>query len=240
MLPAYTLLPKDRQSLASSAPLVGALHRALLLNSSGMINDHPDQDSERTIPMARSVKLLLTENVDNLGIVGDVVNVRIGYARNYLLPFGFATTPSDELIASLAEKRAVAEKDVATRRAAREEMIGKLNGQELTLTRACNDQGQLYGSVTQQDIASALKEVGFVVSPREVRLPTTIKRIDTFDIHIKVDSDLEADIKLWVVADRELDLDEGDEMEFDNEGELIVKDKKPAAPAAPAEPAAAE
>ena len=181
--------------------------------------------------MARSVKLLLTENVDNLGIVGDVVNVRLGYARNYLLPFNYATTPSDELIASLAEKRAEAEKQVAARRAQREEMIGKLSGQELTLTRACNDQGQLYGSVTQQDISNALKEVGFTVAPREVRLPTTIKRIDTFDIHIKVDSDLEADIKLWVVADRELDLEESEEMEFDNEGELIVKEKKAKKPA---------
>ena len=187
--------------------------------------------------MARSVKLLLTENVDNLGIVGDVVNVRIGYARNYLLPFGYATEPSDELISQLAEKRAQAEKELAERRAQREEMIGKLNGQELTLVRACNDQGQLYGSVTQQDIASALKELGFAVAPREVRLPTTIKRIDTFEIHIKVDSDLEADIKLWVVPDRELDMDDEDEMEFDNEGELIVKEKK--TQEAPAEEAAA-
>ena len=178
--------------------------------------------------MARNVKLLLTENVDSLGIVGDIVNVRVGYARNYLLPFGYATTPSDELVAQLAEKRAQAEKQLAERRAQREEMIGKLNGQELTLIRACNDQGQLYGSVTQQDISSALKELGFNVAPREVRLSTTIKRVDTFDIHIKVDSDLEADIKLWVVADRELDTEDNDEMEFDNEGELIIKDKKPA------------
>lgn len=189
--------------------------------------------------MARNVKLLLTENVDNLGIVGDIVNVRIGYARNYLLPFGYATTPSDELVAQLAEKRAQAEKELAARRAQREEMISKLNGQELTLIRACNDQGQLYGSVTQQDISSALRELGFAVSPREVRLPTTIKRIDTFDIHIKVDSDLEADIKLWVVADRELELDDQDEMEFDNEGELIIKDKKKREQAPAAEETAA-
>jgi large subunit ribosomal protein L9 len=190
--------------------------------------------------MAQSVKLLLTENVDNLGIVGDVVNVKVGFARNYLLPFGYATTPSDELIANLADKRAQAEKDVAARRAMREDMIGKLHGQELTIIRACNDQGQLYGSVTQQDIASALKEVGFAVAPREVRLPGTIKRVDSFDVHVKVESDLEADIKLWVVADRELDGDESEEMEFDNEGELIVKEpkkesKKPEAEATPAE-----
>lgn len=192
--------------------------------------------------MAKSVKLLLTENVDSLGIVGDVVNVKVGYARNYLLPFGYATTPSEELIASLAERRAQAEKDVAARRKERQEMINKLDGQELTMDRACNDQGHLYGSVTQQDISSALKEVGFAVSPREVRLPVAIKRVDSFDILVKVDSDLEAHVKLWVVADRHIEDDGEEEMEFDNEGELIIKEKKPAAaePEAEAQPADAE
>lgn len=188
--------------------------------------------------MAKNVKLLLTENVDSLGIVGDVVNVKVGYARNYLLPFGYATTPSDELIASLSERRAQAEKDVAAIRTEREQMISKLDGQELTMARACNDQGHLYGSVTQQDLSSALKEVGFEVAPREVRLPGAIKRVDSFDILVKVASDLEAHVKLWVVADRHLDEEGDEEMEFDNEGELIVKDKKPAA-VAPAEAEAA-
>ncbi|MFK7884145.1 MAG: 50S ribosomal protein L9 [Phycisphaerales bacterium] len=185
---------------------------------------------------ASYVKLLLTENVDNLGIVGDVVRVRTGYARNFLLPFGLATTPSEELMKDLAEKRAKAEKEVSALRKSREEMISKLDGQELTMIRACNDQGQLYGSVTQQDIAAALNEVGFAIKPREVRLPGTIKRVDTFDIHVKVASDLGADVKLWVVADRELDMGDDDEMEFDNEGELIEKKKAPAP--APAEASA--
>lgn len=192
--------------------------------------------------MAKSVKLLLTENVDSLGIVGDVVKVKMGFARNYLLPFGYATTPSDDLIASLAERRAQAEKDVSARRKEREEMISKLDGQELTMDRACNDQGHLYGSVTQQDISSALKEVGFAVSPREVRLPGAIKRVDSYDILVKVESDLEAHVKLWVVADRHIE-NESEEMEFDNEGELIIKEKKPAAAAKPeaeAEAASAE
>ena len=193
--------------------------------------------------MAKSIKLLLTENVDSLGIVGDVVNVKVGYARNYLLPFNYATTPSDELIASLAERRAQAEKDVAAHRSERETMINKLDGQELTMDRACNDQGHLYGSVTQQDISIALKEVGFAVAPREVRLPVAIKRVDSFDILVKVDTDLEAHVKLWVVADRHIENDGEEEMEFDNEGELIVKDKKKPAqdkPAPEAETASAE
>lgn len=175
---------------------------------------------------SKHTRLLLTENVDNLGIVGDIVRVRLGYARNYLLPFNLATTPSDDLIKDLAAKRAQAEKQLAELRKQREGMIAKLDGQQLTLTRSCNDQGHLYGSVTQQDIATALNEVGFAIKPREVRLPGTIKRIDTYDIHIKLDSDLQADIKLWVVADRQLELESQNEMEFDSEGELIEKAPK--------------
>jgi len=176
--------------------------------------------------VAKTIRLLLTENVDNLGIVGDVVNVRIGYARNYLLPRELATPPSDEILAKLTEKRAQAEKDVAALRQNREALITKLEGIELTLTRSCNDQGHLYGSVTQQDIAESLTELGFSVQPREVRLAQTIKRVDTYEVLVKFDTDLEANIKLWVVADRTLDDDRDEEMEFDNEGELIVKSKK--------------
>jgi len=192
--------------------------------------------------MPRNLQLLLTENVDNLGIVGDVVNVRTGYARNFLLPRGLATQPSQELIDGLAEKRAQAEKDLAALRKQRQAAIQKIDGLEITMTRACNDAGHLYGSVTQQDIAAALSELGFPVRPREVRLPHTIKRLDTYDISVKFDSDLEGHVKLYVVPDRALDLEREDEMEFDNEGNLIEnsgggakKAEQPKAEEAPAE-----
>jgi len=173
--------------------------------------------------MAKNIKLLLTENVDNLGIVGDVVSVRIGYARNFLLPRDLATAPSQELIASLASKRAVAEKEQAELRKQRTAAISKIDGLDVTMTRACNNTGQLYGSVTQQDIAAALSELGFPVKAREVRLPHTIKRLDTYEVSVKFESDLEGHIKLYVVADRELEGERNEEMEFDNEGELVVK-----------------
>ena len=178
--------------------------------------------------MSKTIKLLLTENVDSLGIVGDVVEVKMGYARNYLMPRQMAMTPSDEAIAELAERRAVAEKEVLALRASREEMIEKLDGVELTLVRSCNDAGHLYGSVTQKDIAEALTTAGYPVTPRSVRLPNAIKRIDLFDIHIRLDQDLEADIKLQVVPDRELHMDDREDMEFDNDGELIEKDARDA------------
>ncbi|MEL6739626.1 MAG: 50S ribosomal protein L9 [Planctomycetota bacterium] len=185
--------------------------------------------------MARTVQLLLTETVDNLGIVGDVVNVKLGYARNYLLPRGWATQPSDELLKDLAEKRADAEKRLSALRKQREETIGKLDGIDLTLTRACNDMGLLYGSVTQQDISDALGELGFGVKAREVRLSGSIKRVDAYEVLIKFDSDLEANIKIHVVPDRTIEEDDREEMEFDNEGNLIQN--KPKAAEAPAEAA---
>lgn len=155
--------------------------------------------------MAKGLKLLLIENVDSLGIVGDVVNVRLGYARNFLLPRNLATTPSDELIKSLAGKRADAEKQLAELRKHREQLIGKLQTVEVTLTRSCNDLGILYGAITQQDMAKALGEQGYNVKPREVRLNETIKRVGNYDVHVKLDSDLDATVKLHVKPDRELE-----------------------------------
>lgn len=173
--------------------------------------------------MARTVELLLTENVDHVGIVGDVVQVRPGYARNYLLPRALATTPSEEKIKELAARRADAEKELARLRAERQSMVERLEGHEVTLERSCNDQGLLYGSVTQKDIAEALNAEGFEVRQRDVRLGQTIKRIDSYEVTVKPENDLEATIKLWVVSDRKLDIDEREDLEIDDEGNLVEK-----------------
>jgi len=154
--------------------------------------------------MAKSLKLLLIENVESLGIVGDVVNVRTGYARNFLLPRNLATQPSEDKVKELAGKRAEAQKLLEAERQNRVALNGKLQGVELTLTRSCNDQGILYGAITQQDLAAALKELGHIVSPRDVRITQTIKRVESYDVHIKLDSDLDSTIKVHIKADREL------------------------------------
>lgn len=174
--------------------------------------------------MAKNVKLLLTESVEALGIVGDVVNVRVGYARNFLLPRNMATVPSDEAIKAVAAKRAEAERQLAQLRKEREQLIEKLSGIEISIQRSCNDMGHLYASVTQQEIAAALAAAGYPgVKPRDVRLNQNIKRIDAYEIHIKFESDLEATIKLWVLADRKLDLDKKEEVEVDDHGNMIHK-----------------
>ncbi|MBX3364639.1 MAG: 50S ribosomal protein L9 [Phycisphaeraceae bacterium] len=186
--------------------------------------------------MKKNVRLLLVENVDNLGIIGDVVTVRTGYARNFLLPRGFATSPSEELLAGLAARRAEAQRELAALRKQREDLVKRLVGLEMTVERSCNDQGILYGSVSQHDLAQALTSQGYAVKAREIRLPQVIKRTGDYDLHVKLDNDLHADIRLHVKADRVIHTDARDEMEFDNEGNLIERKPKAEKPAAEAKP----
>jgi len=153
----------------------------------------------------KHVKLLLLDNVENLGIVGDVVEVKPGYARNYLVPFGLATTPTDGAIARLAERRKQVEAEMAKLRGEMEKLLERLEGHELTLQRSSNEQGVLYGGVSQHDIAEALREAGFGVEDRAVRIGEQIKRIDSYQIPIVLAKDLKAEIKLWVVSDKPME-----------------------------------
>ncbi len=191
----------------------------------------------------RTVELLLLENIDGVGIIGDVVKVRTGYARNYLLPMGMAEPPTQARIDELQADREVALAAQTAKRHERESLIDKMDEVELTLVRSCNDQGGLYGSVTQRDIAAALAEVGYEgIEIRAVRLPASIRRIGSYDVPIQFDADLRTDITVVVEPDQPLE--EREEMEFDDEGELIEKSApeptpEPAAEDS-AEPAAAE
>jgi large subunit ribosomal protein L9 len=183
----------------------------------------------------RRVELLLTSNVENLGIVGDIVRVRTGYARNFLLPMGLAETPTPERIESLTEAREIALKEYEAKRSEQASIIEKLEGIVLTLSRSANDQGGLYGSVTQRDIADALIENGFSVDTRAVRLHQAIRRIGEFHVTIQFGSDLRVDVEVIVNPDRPLE--DREDMEFDDEGNLIVIEKqKEAEPEAKEEP----
>jgi large subunit ribosomal protein L9 len=166
----------------------------------------------------KTIELLLLENVDNLGIVGDVVNVRPGYARNYLLPRALATKPSRGAIERLAERRKQVEAEMKAIRSAQETLIQKLEGHEITMERAANEQGILYGGVSQHEIAEALRAEGFAVEDRFVRIGEQIKRLDSYHIPIVIDRELKTEIKLWVVSDKPAeDLDAEESVEDEGE-----------------------
>ncbi|MAT81952.1 MAG: 50S ribosomal protein L9 [Phycisphaerae bacterium] len=194
--------------------------------------------------MARNIELLLQENVENLGIVGDVVKVKPGFARNYLLPMGVAVVPTPQRIAALEAEREQAVAALAEQKERRNLIIEKLEGIALTMTRSCNDQGVLYGSVSQRDIADGLQEIAVSmnenIDPRHVRVATSIRHIGTYEVPIQFEQDLRTEIQVIVEPDQPLE--EREEMEFDDEGELIEKPQPKAeeTPAESTEPADAE
>jgi len=155
--------------------------------------------------MSKSIELLLLRNVENLGIVGDVVNVRAGFARNYLLPHALAEHPTPEKIEALKDARAKAQAELSALRARREATIGKLVDRKIVLVRSCNDQGLLYGSITQRDISDALVAEGFEVDMRAVRLAQPFRRIGSYSCLIQFERDLKAEIAIEVKADRVLE-----------------------------------
>jgi len=150
----------------------------------------------------KTIQLLLTESIDNLGIVGEVVTVKPGYARNYLIPRSLATNPTPGNIKRLAERRAKVEHERRELHATQTTMIQQLAAVELTLERSANNQGVLYGGISQHDIAQALQAIGYAVDDRAVRIGEQIKRLDSYQIPIVLDDDLKTEIKLWVVSDK--------------------------------------
>ena len=164
----------------------------------------------------KTIELLLLETIENLGIIGDVVKVKPGFARNFLLPRGMGVAPTPKAVEKLAARRAEVEAELSRQRAKQGEMLEKLAELELTLERSTNDQGVLYASVSQHDIAEALREAGFNIDDRHVRVGDQIKRLDTYHIPIVLSRELKTEIKIWVVSDKPVEAEEeteGDESE---------------------------
>ena len=156
----------------------------------------------------KQIELLLLDTIENLGIVGDVVKVKPGFARNYLLPHGLAEAPTEEKIAELATRRKEVEAELKQLHSEQEKLIEKLTDYELTLERSANEQGALFGGVTQHDIAQALQAEGFAVEDRHVRIGERINRLDTYMVPVQLAKELKTEIKLWVVSDKPIEVEE--------------------------------
>jgi len=171
--------------------------------------------------MSKNIELLLLKTVESLGIVGDTVRVKSGFARNYLLPQGLAQRPTPSRIEALKEERAKAQAQLAALRAVREQIIKDLQDVSIRMERSCNDQGVLYGSVTQRDISDALHEAGFGVDVAAVRLSHPIRRVDTYTVPIQFDKDLGIEVTVVVEPDRPLEVGEQNRIVVDHRHNAI-------------------
>ena len=154
----------------------------------------------------RNVELLLNITVENLGLVGDVVKVKPGHARNYLLPHGLAEYPTAEKIEALKDARATAAAAMQKRQEGRAKLIARLTDVTIKLIRSVNDQGALYGAVTHRDIFDQLQVDGFPVEIHAVRLANTVRRIGSYTCAIVFDRELRTEINIEVLPDRTLEL----------------------------------
>src|SRR5262245_7125700 len=144
------------------------------------------------------MEVLLNEDIENLGHRGQVVRVRSGYGRNYLLPQGMAIGASPGNKGLIEEHHLVLAKRKNRNQNADKEQADKLNGLVISFDRRVGEHGILYGSVTAMDIAAALHELGQKVERRKISLREPIKEIGEFDVHIKLHRDVAPAIKVIV------------------------------------------
>jgi len=148
------------------------------------------------------MKVLLTQTIERTGIVGEVIDVSNGFARNFLLPKGLAVTPTDGNIKRLEAAKKEYEAKIRLAREQKEKLIAALQGIEITIIRNANDEGHLFGSVSRRDIAEELQKAGHAVQPDDVKLDEPIRRVDTFTVPVALAPDLKAEIKLWIVREK--------------------------------------
>lgn len=148
------------------------------------------------------MKVLLTDTIENIGTVGEVVNVRDGFARNYLLPHNLAISPTEGNIKRYETARKEYEAKLQLLREQKEKLVQAIEGLEITIARASNEEGHLFGSVSRRDIAEELQKLGHAVQADDVRLDEPLRRIDTFQVPVQLAGDLKCQIKVWVVREK--------------------------------------
>lgn len=148
------------------------------------------------------MEVILLEKVDNLGSLGDKVQVRPGYGRNYLVPQGKAKPATAENVKIFEERRAELEKQAAEVLTAAEARKAQLSGLEVTLAAKAGDEGKLFGSVGTFDIAEAVTAAGVEIDRHEVRMPEgPLRAVGEYEIDLHLHSDVDAVIKVIVSAD---------------------------------------
>lgn len=149
------------------------------------------------------MEVILLERIEKLGQMGDEVNVKDGYARNFLLPRKKALRATDQNRARFAERRVDLEARNLDLRGEAEAVAVKLDGKACSLLRQAGENGQLYGSVTIRDIADALVDVGFKVDRRQVVLDAPIKSLGVFPVRIALHPEVAATVSVSVARSKE-------------------------------------
>lgn len=180
--------------------------------------------------------ILLREDLEHVGGRGEIVKVKAGYARNYLLPHGFATLATKGNVKQIEQERSSLLKKAAIEKATAEAQREQMETITLTFERKVGEHGHLFGSVTSMDVAEALKSKGYEIDRRKIVLKEAIKDIGDFTVNVKLHREVTLALPVSVVP-------EGGEVEPKEEKKAKAEAPKAAAPVeveAPVEEAVAE
>ena len=147
------------------------------------------------------MQVILLDKIGNLGSLGDQVNVKAGYARNFLIPQGKAVMATKANVEMFETRRAELEANVAKQLAAAEARAESVNALEVTIASKSGDEGKLFGSIGNRDIADAATAAGVAIAKSEVRLPEgALRTTGSFEVSIQLHSEVFATLKLEVTA----------------------------------------
>jgi len=148
--------------------------------------------------MAATIQLVLQHDVENVGKSGDLVKVRPGFARNYLLPRSLAVPATTSQVNRIAHEKAVALAKNEKLRKESTDLAQKLSGLTIKLARAVGEDGKLFGSVTTKEIEATVKALGYDVDRKKMQLAEPIKALGSYEIPLKLSSDVTATLKVEV------------------------------------------
>lgn len=147
------------------------------------------------------MKVILRQNIEKLGKIGEIVNVKEGYALNYLIPRKYAYLALDGNIAALNEEKKHIEKIRMKEIHDAEKMAAELDKISITIPTQVGEEDKIFGTITTQMIADGLKEKGFEIDKRKLELEEQIKTLGIFTVSVKLHSNVTAKIKVWVVRE---------------------------------------
>ncbi len=147
------------------------------------------------------MKVILIENFQNLGKIGDIVDVKDGYARNFLFPKKIALPATEENIKGLKRKMQEMQRKMEIEKLTIEELDRKLRALNLTIPKKCGEKDTIFGSVTVADIEEALSKAGFGIDKKKIQLKEPIKRLGIYTIPIRLHPSVISEIKIEVVKE---------------------------------------
>lgn len=145
------------------------------------------------------MEVILRQSIENLGNPGDVVNVKSGYARNYLLPRGLAYEATPGNLKRIAAERQRLESAESNRRDAAKDLATRIEEVSLTFSARVGEEGKLFGSITATDIAHQLEAQGVQIEKRQIDLHDPIKTLGVFRVPVRLHADVRPEIKVWVI-----------------------------------------